>query len=56
MADKAKQRIDALGKQLDHEIPAIKKVAGNSSGPRVQGKVIIITGAALPSPPKLPSS
>ncbi|ROT43485.1 NAD(P)-binding protein [Sodiomyces alkalinus F11] len=48
MADKAKQRIEALGKQLDHGIPAIKKTAGSSNGPRVQDKVIIITGANSP--------
>ncbi|KAL2759634.1 hypothetical protein ACRALDRAFT_1079330 [Sodiomyces alcalophilus JCM 7366] len=48
MADKAKQRIEALGKQLDHGIPAIVKVAGSSNGPRVQDKVIIVTGANSP--------
>ncbi|KAI1426271.1 putative 3-oxoacyl-reductase FabG [Xylaria sp. FL1777] len=54
MSDVAKQRIAALSSQLapqsngsgDFEgIPAIKKVAGKSNGPRVPGKVVIITGA-----------
>lgn len=48
MSDAAKQRIAALGGQLapqsSGEIPAIKKIAGASNGPRVQGKVVIITG------------
>ncbi|KAI1084567.1 3-oxoacyl-acyl carrier protein reductase [Whalleya microplaca] len=50
MSDTAKQRIQALGDQLSppttfEGIPAIKKVAGKSAGPRVEGKVVIITGA-----------
>lgn len=53
MSDTAKQRIAALGSQLSPQgnssggfegMPAIKRVAGASNGPRVQGKVIIITG------------
>ncbi|KAI1281743.1 putative 3-oxoacyl-reductase FabG [Xylaria sp. FL0933] len=54
MSDIAKQRIAALGSQLSPQnnssgesegIPAIKKIAGKSNGPRVSGKVVIITGA-----------
>lgn len=59
MSDNAKQRIQAIGKQLDPgprrqpeqqqpQLPPIQKVAGRSSGPRVQGKVIIITGTNSP--------
>lgn len=51
MSDQAKQRIEAIGKQLSPGIAAIKKIAGPSNGPRVMGKVVIITGAddLLPS-------
>ncbi|KAI0970716.1 putative 3-oxoacyl-reductase FabG [Xylaria arbuscula] len=52
MSEVAKQRIAALGSQLSppstegfEGIPAIKKIAGKSNGPRVLGKVVIITGA-----------
>ncbi|KAI1163081.1 putative 3-oxoacyl-reductase FabG [Nemania serpens] len=54
MSESAKQRIAALGSQLSPQasssgsfegIPAIKKIAGTSNGHRVQGKVVIITGA-----------
>ncbi|KAI1152927.1 putative 3-oxoacyl-reductase FabG [Nemania diffusa] len=48
MSDIAKQRIAALGSQLSpgfEGIPAIQKLAGASNGPRVPGKVVIITGA-----------
>ncbi|KAJ2986006.1 hypothetical protein NUW58_g2762 [Xylaria curta] len=51
MSDTAKRRIAALGNQLSPQsnafngIPAIKKVAGAANGPRVEGKVVIITGA-----------
>ncbi|KAI2642323.1 hypothetical protein GGS21DRAFT_300416 [Xylaria nigripes] len=49
MSETAKRRIAALGNQLSTSgsgaIPAIKKIAGASNGPRVQGKVVIITGA-----------
>lgn len=41
MSEKAAERIQAIGKQL---LPPINKVAAGSSTPRVQGKVIIITG------------
>ncbi|KAH6656872.1 short-chain dehydrogenase [Truncatella angustata] len=40
MSDQARQRIEALGKQL----APVRKVAGASSGPRLQGKVAIVTG------------
>ncbi|KAF7550563.1 hypothetical protein G7046_g7978 [Stylonectria norvegica] len=42
MSDQAERRIKAIGQQLQ---PPIAKVAAGSSSPRVQGKVIIITGA-----------
>ncbi|CAM1509952.1 Fc.00g002870.m01.CDS01 [Cosmosporella sp. VM-42] len=42
MSDKAQKRIQAIGQQL---LPPINKVAPGSSSPRVQGKVVIITGA-----------
>ncbi|CAJ2512096.1 Uu.00g077210.m01.CDS01 [Anthostomella pinea] len=53
MSDIAKERIAALGSQLSPQsdsstfegIPAIRKVAGSANGPRVEGKVVIITGA-----------
>ncbi|TGJ88099.1 hypothetical protein E0Z10_g667 [Xylaria hypoxylon] len=53
MSNVAKQRIAALSSQLSPQnngsegfegLPAIKKVAGTSNGPRVPGKVVIITG------------
>ncbi|KAI1506714.1 3-oxoacyl-acyl carrier protein reductase [Biscogniauxia marginata] len=54
MSDNAKRRIAALGNQLSPQnttadassdgVPAIKKIAGKSNGPRVEGKVVIITG------------
>ncbi|KAI0853796.1 NAD(P)-binding protein [Daldinia vernicosa] len=56
MSDTAKQRIQALGNQISasssssssssspNALPAIKKPAGKSAGPRAQGKVVIITG------------
>lgn len=44
----AKDRVEALGKQLSSgggsALPAIQKVAGPSNGPRLDGKVAIITG------------
>ncbi|KAI1374755.1 putative 3-oxoacyl-reductase FabG [Hypoxylon crocopeplum] len=53
MSEAAKQRIQALGSQISppsssssfEGIPTIKKVAGKSAVPRVEGKVVIITGA-----------
>ncbi len=46
MSDTADQRIAALGRQLvmSPDVPPITKVASPSAGPRVQGKVAIITG------------
>lgn len=58
MSDQARERIQALGNQLspgnnnnnnnntssENALPPIQKVAGKSAGPRVEGKVIIITG------------
>lgn len=46
MSEKAKQRIEALGKQL----APVRKVAGASNGPRLHGKVAIVTGELLASP------
>ncbi|KAJ1338739.1 (S,S)-butanediol dehydrogenase [Microdochium nivale] len=48
MAEQAKQRVAALGKQLTGAgsiPPPITKVAGRSAGARVEGKVVIVTGA-----------
>lgn len=47
MADAAKKRLEALAKQLQPP-PQIKTVAPPSNGPRVQDKVIIITGVNSP--------
>lgn len=47
MAESAKERLQALGKQLaPNGVPSIKQVAPASTAPRVQGKVVIITGEA----------
>ncbi|KAL7623611.1 hypothetical protein AAE478_005163 [Parahypoxylon ruwenzoriense] len=58
MSDTAKQRVQALGSQLSPPrtsgvssqgaIPPVKKLAGASAGPRLEGKVIIVTGANSP--------
>ncbi|KAI1337330.1 putative 3-oxoacyl-reductase FabG [Xylariaceae sp. FL0016] len=57
MSDGAKQRIAALGNQLQSPPqnspssaggPSLKRYAPSSNGPRVEGKVIIITGANSP--------
>lgn len=54
MADKAKQRLHAIGTQVApaviedetfEDVPPIKQVGPVSSGPRAKGKVVIITGA-----------
>ncbi len=45
MADQARDRIEALGKQLG--LPAIQRKAGPSNGLRLEGKVAIITGRPL---------
>ncbi len=42
MADQAKVRIEALGKQLG--LPPIQRKDGPSNGLRLEGKVAIITG------------
>lgn len=56
MAEKAKQRLHAIGKQVApavvedetfEGVPPIKQVGPVSNGPRAQGKVIIITGNLL---------
>jgi hypothetical protein len=56
MSAAAKQRLHALSQQLAEGIPAegtfediprIRHVAGDSAGPRVKGKVIIVTGTML---------
>ncbi|KAI0124787.1 hypothetical protein BJ170DRAFT_685667 [Xylariales sp. AK1849] len=49
MSSTAKERLEALGKQLSpaatfEGIPVVKKIAAASNGPRLQGKVAIITG------------
>lgn len=53
MAEKAKQRLHAIGKQVApavvedgtfEDVPPIKQVGPASNGPRAQGKVVIITG------------
>jgi NAD(P)-dependent dehydrogenase (short-subunit alcohol dehydrogenase family) len=59
MSDSAQRRIQAIGQQLagnssslgsspSSGLPPIVKVAPGSSAPRVQGKVVIITGANSP--------
>ncbi|KAK7733352.1 hypothetical protein SLS53_008249 [Cytospora paraplurivora] len=57
MAEKAKQRLNAIGRQLApavvedevfEDVAPIKQVAPPSNGPRAQGKVVIITGANSP--------
>ncbi|KAL2020550.1 hypothetical protein VTK56DRAFT_8350 [Thermocarpiscus australiensis] len=50
MSDSANRRLRAIGNQLTpgpegSSLPAIARVAPSSSGPRVAGKVVIITGA-----------
>ncbi|ERF74284.1 hypothetical protein EPUS_01971 [Endocarpon pusillum Z07020] len=56
MSFAAKQRLQALSQQLAEgipsegtfeDIPRIRHVAGDSRGPRVQGKVVIVTGMKL---------
>ncbi|KAK1141171.1 hypothetical protein N8T08_009338 [Aspergillus melleus] len=57
MSGAAKQRLQALSQQLVEGIPdagsfegvpGIRQVAGDSTGPRVKGKVAIVTGANSP--------
>lgn len=49
----AKRRLEALSEQLVapigdqgtfESIPKLKKIAGDSVGPRIKGKVVIVTG------------
>lgn len=56
MTSVAKRRLEALSEQLVapigdqgqfENIPVLKKIAPPSNGPRVQGKVVIITGKPL---------
>ncbi|KAJ5800507.1 uncharacterized protein N7518_002575 [Penicillium psychrosexuale] len=58
MSDTAKQRLQALSKQLVEgipsegtfeDIPKIRHVASDSAGPRVKDKVVIVTGANSPN-------
>jgi hypothetical protein len=51
MASQAKERLAAVGKHLrpDGGLPPVTKVAGPSAGPRLAGKVAIITGNYLVS-------
>jgi hypothetical protein len=53
MASSAKRRLAALSEQLVapigdqgkfEDIPILKKIAADSNGPRVKGKVVIVTG------------
>lgn len=46
MSESAKQRVQAIGNHLaaNKAIPPVIKTAGDSNGPRVTGKVVIITG------------
>lgn len=61
----AKQRLQALAEQLVapvpdqgmfEDIPKLKKIAPDSTGPRVKDKVVIITGKGLNPLPPLPYS
>ncbi|KXG52897.1 Glucose/ribitol dehydrogenase [Penicillium griseofulvum] len=58
MSAVAKQRLQALSKQLNEgipsegmfeDIPKIRHVASDSAGPRVKDKVVIVTGANSPN-------
>lgn len=58
MTSAAKRRLAALSEQIVapigdqgkfENLPVIKKIAPPSNGPRVQGKVVIVTGELLPS-------
>jgi len=57
MTSAPKRRLQALSEQLQNpprspgsfeDIPQITSIAGNSAGPRTQGKVVIITGCNSP--------
>ena len=45
MSESAKRRVQAIGNQLSPPETVIKKIAGDSDGPRAIGKVVIVTGA-----------
>lgn len=58
----ARRRLQALSEQLVapigdqgnfENIPKLRKIGPDSAGPRVKGKVVIVTGE-LPDPPKNP--
>ncbi|KAA8651323.1 hypothetical protein EYZ11_012588 [Aspergillus tanneri] len=58
MSGAAKHRLEAISKQLVEgipdagtfeEIPKIRQVAGDSVGPRVKDKIVIVTGANSPN-------
>jgi hypothetical protein len=41
----SEQLIDPIGDQgMFENIPKLKKIGGDSTGPRVKGKVVIVTG------------
>lgn len=63
MSGTAKRRLAALSEQLVspirdqgtfEDIPVLKKVAPASDGPRVKGKVVIVTGLLNPTLPAAP--
>ena len=56
MTSVAKRRLTALSEQLVapvgdqgtfEDIPVLKKIAPDSTGPRVKGKVVIVTGQSI---------
>lgn len=58
MSASAKRRLAALSEQLVapigdqgkfENIPILKKIAADSNGPRVKGKVVIVTGQSIHS-------
>jgi hypothetical protein len=58
MSASARQRLAALSEQLVapigdqgkfENIPILKKIAADSNGPRVKGKVVIVTGQSIHS-------
>jgi hypothetical protein len=60
MSGVSKRRLAALSEQLVspvpdqgnfEDIPKLKKVAPDSVGPRVKGKVVIVTGILSPTTP-----
>jgi hypothetical protein len=62
MSASAKRRLAALSEQLVspipdqgqfEDLPVLKKIAPDSTGPRVKGKVVIVTGKPHPITPQL---